>query len=272
MACAAGQKLNACGCGSGSRRKHCMACDAGQKLNACECGSGSRRADCMACDAGQKLNACECGSGSRRKHCMACDAGQKLNACECGSGYRRKGCMVCDAGQERNGCACEGLPKPIGQRSHKSWCQQTAACAERTMPLRVSKRMADSFHKSLSDPSYKSRTVLEYTGCASFGAIMSALALLFRTDMSQANYGVTTPGVKRWSLDHIIPQHEYDPTDDAELRRCWSLANLAPEWSRDNSSKGARLMLLPGRKLPAKEWWPKKWDGEMPAAYLKYSQ
>jgi hypothetical protein len=45
-------------------------------------------------------------------------------------------------------------------------------------------------------------------------------------------------------IDHIVPQADFDLTDDDEWRRCWCLSNLRPLWAKDNLKKGAKLEVM----------------------------
>lgn len=45
-------------------------------------------------------------------------------------------------------------------------------------------------------------------------------------------------------IDHIVPQKEFDLSDDDEWRACWSLSNLRPCWARDNLVKSGKREFL----------------------------
>lgn len=47
-------------------------------------------------------------------------------------------------------------------------------------------------------------------------------------------------------IDHIIPVSSFNITsyDDPLIKVCWGLANLRPMWSKDNRSKGKKLVTL----------------------------
>src|SRR5690625_2037830 len=47
-------------------------------------------------------------------------------------------------------------------------------------------------------------------------------------------------------IDHIIPISELRPTkiDSDEFRACWCLSNLRPIWSKENLSKGSKVLTL----------------------------
>jgi len=45
-------------------------------------------------------------------------------------------------------------------------------------------------------------------------------------------------------IDHIIPQKEFDLSDDDEWRRCWCMTNLMPLWANDNLKKRDKRVSL----------------------------
>lgn len=45
-------------------------------------------------------------------------------------------------------------------------------------------------------------------------------------------------------IDHIIPQKEFDLSDPAEYRSCWSLSNLQPLWAKSNLKKSFHRVKL----------------------------
>ena len=45
-------------------------------------------------------------------------------------------------------------------------------------------------------------------------------------------------------IDHRIPLSSFDLSDELQARIAWSLPNLQPLWSKDNQSKGAKVMTL----------------------------
>jgi len=61
----------------------------------------------------------------------------------------------------------------------------------------------------------------------------------FAKGMLWDNYG-------EWHIDHIISQSsfKYQSPDDLEFVACWAITNLRPLWAEQNSSKGAKRLLL----------------------------
>lgn len=55
-----------------------------------------------------------------------------------------------------------------------------------------------------------------------------------------AGYTLEDLGSGRIHIDHIVPKSSFDVTDPAELRACWSLANLRPVPAVVNLRKGAK--------------------------------
>lgn len=55
-----------------------------------------------------------------------------------------------------------------------------------------------------------------------------------------AGYTLADLGSGRIHIDHIVPKSAFDVTDPAELRACWSLANLRPVPAAVNLRKGSK--------------------------------
>lgn len=91
--------------------------------------------------------------------------------------------------------------------------------------------------------------------------------LHFAPWMSFSNQGKYEAGMAynvKWQIGHGIPKAAYDPTNDEDLRRCWSRDNLRPQCARENNEMRA--------KLPSRDWlnarshlWPASWMGVLPA-------
>lgn len=58
------------------------------------------------------------------------------------------------------------------------------------------------------------------------------------------NAGMSWDNIGKWHIDHIIPisAFNFKNTEDIDFKRCWSLKNLQPLWSKDNLSKGNKLI------------------------------
>lgn len=96
------------------------------------------------------------------------------------------------------------------------------------------------FHKGLTKGSKAGRKTFALLGYTSRD-LKEHLERLFEPGMSWDNYG---HGADCWHVDHIIPlaAHNYETPDDIDFKRAWALSNLRPLWSRDNLSKGAKLI------------------------------
>lgn len=61
---------------------------------------------------------------------------------------------------------------------------------------------------------------------------------LWQPEMMWNNYSR-----KGWHIDHIIPisAFNFDSPEHLDFKRCWSLSNLQPMWSKENLSKGNKI-------------------------------
>tara|TARA_B100000963_G_scaffold321871_1_gene305520 strand:+ start:981 stop:1592 length:612 start_codon:yes stop_codon:yes gene_type:complete len=88
-----------------------------------------------------------------------------------------------------------------------------------------------------------SRVVFKYTQFKSGAVVRRHFERQFGTSgMSWRNYGW---GSDKWNVGHRIARAQYDESNAADFRRCWSKKNLFPQWQNEN-------MLL-GTKLPSSE-------------------
>lgn len=65
------------------------------------------------------------------------------------------------------------------------------------------------------------------------------LELQFAPGMNWSNYGHGG-----WTMDHKIPicLWKFESYQDREFKQCWALANIQPLWSKDNLSKGTKII------------------------------
>lgn len=95
----------------------------------------------------------------------------------------------------------------------------------------VSARLGEEMHKCIEIPDYDSKLeFLDYT----IQELFVHLEKFFLPGMTRKNYGTI------WSLDHVIALSRFPVkiVGDSEFKKCWSLNNLQPMFSRDNMSKG----------------------------------
>ena len=62
----------------------------------------------------------------------------------------------------------------------------------------------------------------------------------FTDDMSWDN-------MDKWHIDHIVPKssfHYFKNPYNQNFKDCWALSNLQPLWSKDNLSKGCKIIKI----------------------------
>lgn len=106
--------------------------------------------------------------------------------------------------------------------------------------------------KRKTDPNYKMGTVmrnrvnkvlngqkktktLKMLGC-SFAFLTEWLEFQFDDTMTFKNHGPV------WHVDHIVPCHSFDLTNESELLECFNWSNLRPYDAHDNMSKKANVI------------------------------
>lgn len=105
---------------------------------------------------------------------------------------------------------------------------------------------------------HESATLRRYTGFSSRDDMLTHMESLFTTGMSFSNYGRYG-----WHIGHRIPQVCYDHTNIEDVHRCWSKANLFPQWGKENLQLGTTLP-SPDVLESLRDYWPAKWNGVMP--------
>lgn len=80
----------------------------------------------------------------------------------------------------------------------------------------------------------KKKKTLELLGC-SYNFLKDWIEFQFEEDMTFQNHG------EIWHIDHIIPCHSFDLTDDNERIKCFNWSNLQPMYSKENLSKKATV-------------------------------
>jgi len=106
--------------------------------------------------------------------------------------------------------------------------------------FRLKSNVSGALYKSLSDKTSSTCDYLELFGY-SIIELKTHLEKQFSKDMSWDNYG---NGVDKWNIDHITPQSKFNLSKEVELISCWSLPNLRPLWSCENSSKNNKVTHL----------------------------
>lgn len=82
---------------------------------------------------------------------------------------------------------------------------------------------------------FKSGSAVRDLGC-SIKELKLWLEHQFQPGMSWSNYG------KVWHIDHIIPLASFDLTNDKHFKKACHWFNLQPLWTKDNLSKGSKIL------------------------------
>ena len=112
--------------------------------------------------------------------------------------------------------------------------------------------------------------LVAYTEFTTIASFVSHMQQRFAPGMDWSNYG---QGPGKWQIEHGIPKWAFDFTIDADVKRCWSKANVRPMWYVENAHKSTNIDDAFTLGLgPA--YFPEAWQGEMPtgkdkAALLK---
>jgi hypothetical protein len=142
--------------------------------------------------------------------------------------------------------------------AHKEYLKKKASPGKLLM-LRIGTRMQQAFSRPEDSTRLKKWT--EFKGHAD---CRSHFEGLFEDWMSWDNYGpYTTEGPRHWNIGHIIPLSKYDSSSQADMKRCWSKANLKPQCAKENQMA---LATLPSIAVMngLKEYWPASWAGKLP--------
>lgn len=110
-----------------------------------------------------------------------------------------------------------------------------------------------------------SKTVSRYTEFASADDLTSHLESQFEDGMTRSNNGITKAGgVPKWHIGHRIARAMYNKDDPVDNKKCWSKANIFPQWGCPNMSLGVALPddteLIRLRSI-----WPVAWQDKLPS-------
>ena len=92
--------------------------------------------------------------------------------------------------------------------------------------------------RMITEADYESTTVSMSTLIESKDALRMHFASLFEPGMSWDNYGLEDG---TWQVGHRIARAMYDPSNPEDVKRCWSMRNMFPQWSRENRKAGVEL-------------------------------
>lgn len=114
--------------------------------------------------------------------------------------------------------------------------------------------------KMLSGFTKSSQNVEKYTGIKTAKKLMLHFESTFTAGMTRENFGY---GPGKWSVGHIIPKCMYNLSNDEEMKRCQTPANLVAQWCDDNMISNVKL---PNTDvlMALKNQWPLSWNGQLP--------
>lgn len=102
-------------------------------------------------------------------------------------------------------------------------------------------RIICNFRKQLSvfvTRCFKKVSTENLIGC-SRAELRAHLESQFTAGMDWGNYG---RGLRKWTIDHILPISSFDMSDAGDQVRCWHFSNLQPLWFVDNVRKGNKIL------------------------------
>lgn len=120
--------------------------------------------------------------------------------------------------------------------------------------MKLKNAIGTKMRKMLAGERTSSVTVSKYSDLGTGKLLCEHLQSLFEANMSFDNYGY---GPDKWNIGHRIARAMFtDSTED--MRRCWSSANLFPQWQSENFALKVRL---PGDRelLKLQSIWPTRW-------------
>ena len=111
-----------------------------------------------------------------------------------------------------------------------------------------------------TNPTRESGTVFKYTEFASREDMMLHFQRQFTPGMTTSNHG---RGSDKWNIGHRVARAMYDKSNEEDQRRCWSKANLFPQWETDNVRAG---VTLPHQQelIALQGVWPVAWNDQLP--------
>ena len=103
----------------------------------------------------------------------------------------------------------------------------------------INRRIRDSLNHRISETlksskTNKNNTTFTYVGCDK-NYLKKWFEFIFEENMSWDNYG-------EWHIDHVVPCSSFDFTNDEDKKNCFSWKNLRPCWSKENITKGNKIL------------------------------
>jgi len=121
--------------------------------------------------------------------------------------------------------------------------------------VQIGKRM----NRMIKDSSIESGTITAKTEFGSNKMVHDHFESLFEPWMTWENHGEyekTTAANTVWHIGHRIPKSVFDPNDENDVKRCWSLKNLYPQCAKENIDNGDRKTMSDRELIRLQSVWP----------------
>jgi len=218
------------------------------------------------------------------KNCLSCREKQRARNKSPAARACQKRARESDAG-----CASyqKSLKSEARTNSRRDWkkTEKGKECARRSAKLPAgkarAKRNGKKMHlKMMQDPSKKMQVYLrnrfnemlrsgtnsgrvkdctDFTSAAEFKAHIEST---FTSGMSWSNHGHRAKTL--WNIGHRISIKMYDPSNQVDLKRCWSMKNMFAQWSLENQKLGVALPSS-AELFELRSIWPSAWDDTLPS-------
>lgn len=115
--------------------------------------------------------------------------------------------------------------------------------------------------RMITGAGYESQTVRASTMIESKETLREHFSSQFgESGMSWDNYGLEDG---TWQIGHRIARAMYDHSNPDDVKRCWSLQNLFPQWSKENRELGVALP-AEAELAELRDIFPSSWLGVCP--------
>jgi hypothetical protein len=129
-------------------------------------------------------------------------------------------------------------------------------------------RLSNSMYHMLLNDHRGPKSIPKLGVFADNGDVEAHFRSTFEPWMNMSNHGKYRMGDQydqKWNIGHRLPKTIFDPSNDADLKRCWDRRNLFAQCARANIEAKDRLVLSDEELLQLKELWPQAAGGDLDA-------
>ena len=209
-------------------------------------------------------------------------ASEKWQSSEKGKAYRK---AFIDSGKQK-ACVKRYLESEKGKATRKKYKSSTrgkeaekryrngekALARRRKWCVKMRKQIAQRIGDMCRDKDVESISALQATGCASSKELRAHFESTFKPWMNWSNRGMHKTGGNSgtWQTGHRLACAFYNPSNPADIKRCWNKANL---FAQDSDENHALSVKMPDdavlEELRSKNLLPCLWKGEIPSKYMR---